>query len=78
MAVERYDLLERLAAKLPDDALVMATYIGAISFEWAAITGEHPRRRTSARWVTSWVWRSGWRWPSPTARSCVSTVTARC
>jgi sulfopyruvate decarboxylase subunit beta len=43
MAVERYDLLERLAAKVPDDALVMATYIGAVSFEWAAITGEHPR-----------------------------------
>lgn len=43
MAVERYELLEHLAARVPDDALVMATYIGAVSFEWAAITCEHPR-----------------------------------
>ena len=26
-----------------DDALVMSTYIGAVSFEWAAHTDEHPR-----------------------------------
>src|SRR5690606_11182295 len=43
MAVERYELLECMAGKLPEDALVMATYIGAVSFEWAAITEEHPR-----------------------------------
>ncbi|HUG76194.1 MAG TPA: thiamine pyrophosphate-dependent enzyme [Burkholderiales bacterium] len=43
MALERYDLLQRLASRLPQDALVMSTYIGAVSFEWAAITDEHPR-----------------------------------
>jgi thiamine pyrophosphate-dependent acetolactate synthase large subunit-like protein len=42
MALERYELLTRLAARLPKDALVMTTYIGAVSFEWAAITEEHP------------------------------------
>lgn len=43
MALDRYEALTRLAAHLPDDALVMSTYIGAVSFEWAAITEEHPR-----------------------------------
>lgn len=43
MALERYDALTRLAAHLPRDALVMSTYIGAVSFEWAAITEEHPQ-----------------------------------
>ncbi|MCZ7534695.1 MAG: thiamine pyrophosphate-dependent enzyme [Acidimicrobiia bacterium] len=43
MAVDRYEMLEHLAARVPGDALVMATYIGAVSFEWAAITDEHPR-----------------------------------
>lgn len=43
MAVDRYELLGCMAAKLPEDALVMATYIGAVSFEWAAHTEEHPR-----------------------------------
>jgi thiamine pyrophosphate-dependent acetolactate synthase large subunit-like protein len=43
MALERYEVLTRLAASLPDDALVMSTYIGAVSFEWAALTEEHPR-----------------------------------
>lgn len=43
MAIERYELLAKLSERLPDDALVMATYIGAVSFEWAAITKEHPR-----------------------------------
>lgn len=43
MALGRYEWLERLAKRTPDDALVMATYIGAVSFEWATITDEHPR-----------------------------------
>ena len=43
MALDRYEALTRLAASLPEDALVMSTYIGAVSFEWAAITEEHPR-----------------------------------
>ncbi|MFN8035132.1 MAG: thiamine pyrophosphate-dependent enzyme [Acidimicrobiia bacterium] len=43
MAVERFELLELLAGRVPEDALVMATYIGAVSFEWGAITHEHPR-----------------------------------
>lgn len=43
MALERYETLTRLAARLPKDALVMATYIGAVSFEWGAITEEHPQ-----------------------------------
>jgi sulfopyruvate decarboxylase subunit beta len=43
MALERYDWLGRLADRLPEDALVMSTYIGAVSFEWAHHTGEHPR-----------------------------------
>ena len=42
MALDRYEWLGRLAARLPEDALVMSTYIGAVSFEWAAITEEHP------------------------------------
>ncbi len=43
MALERYELLQRLAARIPADALVMSTYIGAVSFEWATITEEHPQ-----------------------------------
>ena len=43
MALERYETLTRLAARLPKDALVMSTYIGAVGFEWAAITEEHPQ-----------------------------------
>lgn len=43
MALDRYEWLGRLAARVPDDALVMSTYIGAVSFEWAHHTGEHPR-----------------------------------
>jgi len=43
MALERYDVLTHLAAYLPKDALVLSTYIGAVSFEWAAITEEHPQ-----------------------------------
>jgi thiamine pyrophosphate-dependent acetolactate synthase large subunit-like protein len=43
MAVDRYEWLGHLAARVPDDALVMSTYIGAVSFEWAHLTGEHPR-----------------------------------
>lgn len=43
MALDRYEWLGRLAARIPGDALVMSTYIGAVSFEWAALTGEHPR-----------------------------------
>ena len=36
MALERYETLTRLAARLPKDALVMSTYIGAVGFEWTA------------------------------------------
>jgi len=43
MALDRYEALVRLAAHLPKDALVMSTYIGAVSFEWGAITEEHPQ-----------------------------------
>lgn len=43
MALERYEWLGRLAARVPDDALVMSTYIGAVSFEWADLTDENPR-----------------------------------
>ena len=43
MALERYEFLQRLAARIPPDALVMSTYIGAVSFEWGAITEEHPQ-----------------------------------
>ena len=43
MALDRYEWLGRLAARVPEDALVMATYIGAVSFEWAHHTNEHPR-----------------------------------
>lgn len=43
MALDRYEWLGELAAKLPDDALVMSTYIGAVGFEWAHHTNEHPR-----------------------------------
>ena len=42
MALYRYETLTRLAARVPKDALVMSTYIGAVGFEWAAITEEHP------------------------------------
>lgn len=41
--LDRYEWLGRLAERLPDDALVMSTYIGAVSFEWAHHTNEHPR-----------------------------------
>jgi len=41
--LERYEWLGKLAAAVPDDALVMATYIGAVSFEWGHHTKEHPR-----------------------------------
>ncbi len=43
MTLERFDWLGFLASKIPDDALVMSTYIGAVSFEWAHHTEEHPR-----------------------------------
>jgi thiamine pyrophosphate-dependent acetolactate synthase large subunit-like protein len=43
VALDRFDWLGRLATRLPDDSLVMSTYIGAVSFEWAHHTGEHPR-----------------------------------
>jgi thiamine pyrophosphate-dependent acetolactate synthase large subunit-like protein len=43
MALDRYAWLGRLAERLPEDSLVMATYIGAVSFEWAHHTDEHPR-----------------------------------
>jgi len=43
VALDRYEWLGRLAAAVPEDALVMSTYIGAVSFEWAHLTKEHPR-----------------------------------
>jgi sulfopyruvate decarboxylase subunit beta len=43
MALDRYEWLGKLAARIPDDALVMSTYIGAVGFEWGHHTGEHPR-----------------------------------
>ena len=41
--IDRYEWMSRLAAALPEDALVMSTMIGAVGFEWGAITDEHPR-----------------------------------
>lgn len=43
MGLDRYEWLSRLAGRIPDRALVMSTYIGAVSFEWATLTDEHPR-----------------------------------
>ncbi len=43
MGLDRYDWLGRLAGRIPDGALVMSTYIGAVSFEWAHHTEEHHR-----------------------------------
>jgi sulfopyruvate decarboxylase subunit beta len=43
MALDRYEWLGRLAAKVPDGALVISTYIGAVGFEWGHHTNEHPR-----------------------------------
>ena len=43
MAVERYELLAHLADAVPEEALVLSTYIGAVSFEWGHLTDEHPR-----------------------------------
>jgi len=41
--IDRYEWLSRLASKITDDALVMSTIIGAVAFEWSALTKEHPR-----------------------------------
>jgi sulfopyruvate decarboxylase subunit beta len=41
--IDRYEWLGRLAKKIPDDALVMSTMIGAVCYEWAALSKEHPR-----------------------------------
>ncbi|MDP6076872.1 MAG: thiamine pyrophosphate-dependent enzyme [Acidimicrobiales bacterium] len=43
MPLGRSDWLAQLATALPDGCLVMSTYIGAVSFEWAHHTNEHPR-----------------------------------
>ena len=43
MALDRYEWLGLLAHRVPEDALVMSTYIGAVLFEWAHHTEEHPR-----------------------------------
>ena len=43
MALDRYEWLGRLASRVPTDCLVMSTYIGAVSFEWAHHTEEHHR-----------------------------------
>ena len=41
--LDRFEWLGHLASRIPDDCLVMSTYIGAVSFEWAHHTEEHPR-----------------------------------
>jgi len=41
--IDRYEWMSRLAAALPEDGLVMSTMIGAVGFEWGAITDEDPR-----------------------------------
>ena len=43
MALDRYEWLGKLAAKVLEDTLVMSTYIGAVGFEWGHHTNEHPR-----------------------------------
>jgi thiamine pyrophosphate-dependent acetolactate synthase large subunit-like protein len=43
VALDRYEWLGRLAERVPEDGLVVATYIGAVGFEWAHRTNEHPR-----------------------------------
>jgi thiamine pyrophosphate-dependent acetolactate synthase large subunit-like protein len=43
MALDRYEWLGKLASRVPEDALVMSTYIGAMGFEWGHHTKEHPR-----------------------------------
>jgi thiamine pyrophosphate-dependent acetolactate synthase large subunit-like protein len=41
--IDRYEWLSRLAQGIPEDSLVMSTMVGAVGFEWAALTNEHPR-----------------------------------
>ena len=41
--LDRYEWLSLLAKSIPEDALVMSTYIGAVGFEWGQLTKEHPR-----------------------------------
>jgi thiamine pyrophosphate-dependent acetolactate synthase large subunit-like protein len=41
--IDRHEWLSLLARSVPEDALVMSTYIGAVGFEWATLTQEHPR-----------------------------------
>src|SRR6516165_11062422 len=41
--LDRYEWLGLLAKSIPEDALVMSTYIGAVGFEWGQLTKEHPR-----------------------------------
>jgi sulfopyruvate decarboxylase subunit beta len=41
--LDRYEWLSLLAKSIPEDALVMSTYIGAVGFEWGQLTNEHPR-----------------------------------
>jgi sulfopyruvate decarboxylase subunit beta len=43
MALDRFEWLGKLASRIPKDALVMSTYIGAVGFEWGHLTEEHPR-----------------------------------
>ena len=78
MAVERYDWLERLAA-----APRRRARDGDVHRCGVLRVGDHhgrapPHRRTSARWATSSVSPSDWRWRSRTAGWCASTVTAPC
>ncbi len=41
--IDRYEWMSRLAESLPEDSLVMSTMIGAVGFEWGAITDEDSR-----------------------------------
>ena len=52
MALDRYEWLGRLASRIPEDCLVMSTYIGAVSFEWAHHTRSTTAPPISARWAT--------------------------
>ena len=78
MAVERYELLAHLADAVPEEALVLSTYIGAVSFEWGHLTDEHPRTGSSGRWATLSDWRPALPSLCPIGRSSASIPTDQC
>lgn len=43
MGLPRYKWLGVLASKLPEDVLLVIPYVGAVSFEWAALDEHNPR-----------------------------------